>query len=346
MQRRLDASCFVGIRVSVTRLRSRVLRGEQLGGVSLVQLENGVRAARIRTLGGIDALVILDRAMDIAWCSFRGTPLVWNGPGALLPPHPGTLNDDEFQRRFFGGLVTTCGLEAFGPAGSDEYGTWGQHGHVNHTAATEIAVTNAFDAEEPYMELRGMVRQVRMFGESLRLERVWRASLYGRELMLHDRVTNDGGSAVPHMLLYHCNAGYPLLDEELTLTLPQTGMAPRDDEAKRGLAEWNRGGQPDASFQEQVFVHSPSAGAGRWCVATFANPRIERSLSVGFQPDQLPACFSWRMLGEGTYVMAVEPANCPTIEGRIAAAETGTLPFLQPGETRAYDLRFGFGETS
>ncbi len=46
------------------------------------------------------------------------------------------------------------------------------------------------------------------------------------------------------------------------------------------------------------------------------------------------------MLGHKTYVMSMEPANCPTIEGREAALNRGTLPFLEPGETREYKLSF------
>lgn len=38
--------------------------------------------------------------------------------------------------------------------------------------------------------------------------------------------------------------------------------------------------------------------------------------------------------------MGMEPANCPTIEGRVEAGKCGTLPFLEPGETRTYDLCF------
>ncbi len=52
------------------------------------------------------------------------------------------------------------------------------------------------------------------------------------------------------------------------------------------------------------------------------------------------ATSTWRMLGYGTYVMGIEPANCPTIEGRVNAEELGTLPFLEPGESRRYDLEF------
>nr|MDQ6931064.1 DUF4432 family protein [Candidatus Eremiobacteraeota bacterium] len=59
---------------------------------------------------------------------------------------------------------------------------------------------------------------------------------------------------------------------------------------------------------------------------------------VSFRPEQLPGLFTWRMLGFGAYVMAVEPANCTNVGGRLAAGET--LPFLEPGELREYILRF------
>ena len=38
--------------------------------------------------------------------------------------------------------------------------------------------------------------------------------------------------------------------------------------------------------------------------------------------------------------MGMEPTNCPTLEGRVKAGELGTLPFLEPGESRRYDLEF------
>jgi hypothetical protein len=63
---------------------------------------------------------------------------------------------------------------------------------------------------------------------------------------------------------------------------------------------------------------------------------------VRFHPEQLPACVTWRMLGMRWYVMAIEPANSETIEGRIAARERGTLPFIGAGETREYELEFRF----
>ena len=321
-------------------------RDDQIASVLQMRLDDGisrgVRAALLRNGGGVEALLVTDRALDIAQFSFRGESLVWHGPGGIAPAHPGTQNDDEFTRTFFGGLVTTCGLDAFGPAGSDAFGSWGPHGHINHCAAQDVQVRCDIESPDGHVEVRGVVLQARMMGESLRLERTWSSRIGSAQLQLHDRVTNCGGQSYPHMLLYHCNAGYPLLDEHTEVLVSHTSISPRDAQAATGIPVWNRGDTPDATFREQVFIHEPSCDGDGWAVAAVVNRRLRNGMgfAVYYKPAQLPALFTWRMLGAKTYVMAVEPANCPTIEGRIVAHERGTLPFLAPGETREYDLRF------
>jgi hypothetical protein len=46
------------------------------------------------------------------------------------------------------------------------------------------------------------------------------------------------------------------------------------------------------------------------------------------------------MLGQGTYVVGIEPCTNRT-SGRLPARESGELIILQPGESRAYDLELG-----
>jgi hypothetical protein len=46
------------------------------------------------------------------------------------------------------------------------------------------------------------------------------------------------------------------------------------------------------------------------------------------------------MLGQGTYVVGIEPSTNRT-SGRLPARQSGELIILQPGETRAYDLELG-----
>jgi hypothetical protein len=42
------------------------------------------------------------------------------------------------------------------------------------------------------------------------------------------------------------------------------------------------------------------------------------------------------MMGEGAYVVGIEPANCKGLGGRAATRESGHLPLLTPGESRHY----------
>jgi len=157
-------------------------------------------------------------------------------------------------------------------------------------------------------------------------------------------VTNDAGSRRPHMILYHCNGGFPILDDCARLYVSQSRVTPRDAEAELGIARWDRGGPPQAGFKEQVFIHEPVVCADGRATAALWNPELREGrglgLAIRFDPRQLPSLFTWRMLGMGTYVMGIEPANCPAIEGRVEAGKRGTLPFLEAGESRTYDLTF------
>ncbi len=138
-------------------------------------------------------------------------------------------------------------------------GTFGLHGRIDATPAEDVVHETRWEGDECTLEIRGTIRQTRVFGEDLRLERCLRTTIGGNHLEVHDIVTNEGGKRVPHMILYHCNAGFPLLDDASELHVSQSSMRPRDDEAQKGLAAWNHGGKPAADFAEQVFIHDPVA---------------------------------------------------------------------------------------
>ncbi len=325
-------------------LLRRVGRLEQIAGVTPVVLQdgwsNGVRALEVRNISGLRAMFIADRAMDMLSLEWRGVRLAWQSQNGVAAPQYYDPEGDNFLRTFFGGMLTTCGLANFGPASEDPFGRVGLHGSINHTPAQSVSYGLNESAAVPCLQIHGTVRQSRVFGENLRLERTWVMPLQGNTVSLHDRVTNDADGPWPHMLLYHCNAGHPLLSEDLRIHLSHAQMRARDAAAQTGLEVWNRGDVPKQGFTEQVFIHTMRNMNDSWSMGLFANDRLGIGLAVRFRCDQLPFAFTWRMLGEKTYVMAIEPANCPAIEGRAAAIESGTLPMLQPGESREYDLHF------
>ena len=64
-------------------------------------------------------------------------------------------------------------------------------------------------------------------------------------------------------------------------------------------------------------------------------------VSIKYRRSEYPILVQWKMMGEGLYVVGLEPANCH-VEGRCAERERGTLQILQPGEVRIYHLEIEF----
>jgi hypothetical protein len=117
-------------------------------------------------------------------------------------------------------------------------------------------------------------------------------------------------------------------------------MVPRDEEAQKGLAEYNRFAAPQPGFREQVFTLDLNPDAQGYTSAALVNPTLDNGLGLRLRwpKEQLPWMVEWRMLGQGEYVVGLEPVNCPTITGRANAVKEGTLPILQPGEECHYDI--------
>ena len=72
----------------------------------------------------------------------------------------------------------------------------------------------------------------------------------------------------------------------------------------------------------------------------------QRDLAQGVKCrlGQLSQFTQWKMLGQGTYVLGFEPANC-RVEGRAKERERGTLQNLAPQEERLYELEIGLVTT-
>ena len=70
------------------------------------------------------------------------------------------------------------------------------------------------------------------------------------------------------------------------------------------------------------------------------NPALGLALVISYDQASLPHLFQWKMMGQGAYVLGIEPANSSAIEGRAAARERDDLPHLAPGESFNYRLSF------
>jgi hypothetical protein len=71
---------------------------------------------------------------------------------------------------------------------------------------------------------------------------------------------------------------------------------------------------------------------------------VNRAAGIGvyqrYRKDVLPQHITWRQLGHGTYVVAMEPSTNHDA-GRFDARRRGELLHLDPDEHRDYELEIG-----
>jgi hypothetical protein len=214
------------------------------------------------------------------------------------------------------------------------------HGRIGSLPASDAAWGADWDGDECTFWIEGSVRESSVFGEDLTLHRRIQTRLGGTSLRIENVVRNEGWRAEGHMILFHMNLAFACLSPHSLLLVDPLSVDPRDDEARKGLAEYNRFTDPQPGFQEQVFTLDLNPDAAGYTAAALVNPALDNGLGlrIRWPKEQLPWMVEWRMLGQGEYVVGLEPVNCPTIQGRAEAVKRGTLPTLQPGEERHYDI--------
>jgi hypothetical protein len=291
----------------------------------------GTRRLRVVNGGGLEFDVHPDRGLDIGAATYDGIPLAWLSSTGISSPHSYEPEGRGWLRTFGGGLLTTCGLDSFGPPADDEDGVAGMHGRLG---AIPAHLTGA-EATAERISVSGTVRQTAVFAENLLLSRRITSEVGSSALTVEDTVTNEGSTASAHMVLYHVNLGWPLLDDGTVVEIPHATVKPRDADAEAGFGRQYDIGPPVRGFREQVYIHE--AGTERY--ASVTNKRRGLRFTLRFS-ETLPAVFEWKMTATQHYVLGLEPANTPEIGGRAAARAAGLLPRLEPGESVRYGLSF------
>jgi hypothetical protein len=69
--------------------------------------------------------------------------------------------------------------------------------------------------------------------------------------------------------------------------------------------------------------------------------RLEIAMAIQFNKKHLYNFTQWKQMGEGDYVLGMKPCNC-SVGGRTDNGEKGTLEFLEPGESRVFNLDIEF----
>lgn len=315
----------------------------QVAGASLREFldgpARGSRAVDVWTGSGLRFTLLPDRALDIAAAEHSGRSLCWRSGTAET--HPGFYQPEgaEWLYSFYGGLMVTCGLTYYGAPCVDEGVPLGLHGRVGNIPARNVAIETGWKGDDYFVAVKGTVAEVQVFGARLRLDRRFTVWAGEDRIELHDEVTNFGHAPCPHMMLYHCNFGYPVVSDRSRLVAPTKVLTPRDAGSEDGQEKYAEFHGPTEGWSEKVYYHDLYTARGE-TLAGIVNPEIGFGGYLKFRPSQLPRMVEWKQLGMGEYVVGLEPCT-NRVEGRDVDRALGQLRFLEAGEKVVYDLELG-----
>lgn len=335
-----------GKKYSKTELLKKVGDVSQLGGVKLYEFSDGtaknLRAVDVKTPGGIEMTVVLDRGMDISSLTYKNIPISWRSAARETSPIYYESKGSEWLRTFFGGLLTTCGLTHFGPPVIDGDEELGLHGRISNLPANNVFADCKWEKDDYMMWVQGKIREVKALEYKLELSRKITVFADKPVITINDTVENIGFSTSPLMILYHINLGFPLLDSTSRIILPAgTETSPIDKNAKKGIKSFNKFSEPIDNFEEQVFIHKIKTDKDGYGKVALVNEEFNKGEGLGilikFNNDNLPYLIQWKQAASGEYVCGLEPANS-FLGGRKIEKENKNINFINPGEKIEFNI--------
>jgi hypothetical protein len=315
---------------------------DQVAGIKSLEgadgMERGARILQVWTGTGLCFNVLADRALDISSCQYKGMSLTWRSPVGDAHPAFYDASGSAWLRSFQGGMVVTCGLDTFGPPNQDEGEDLGQHGRVSNLPVRYLNHKAFWDDDTYKLEITGEIRQTRVYGENLVMQRRITSALGSSKIRIEDTVTNESFSPFPHLILYDVNMGFPLLSENARLKFDVMETIPFDTNNDKDTSDWMVFQPPTADYQERDFIHTPQADDNGWAKVELENPTLKIAMRLSFDTKTLPYLAQWKMMREGVYVLAMQPMNTKIWGGRAAVRKQNALPVLKAGESCSYAM--------
>ena len=292
---------------------------------------DGMRMLSVRNGKGLDFLVSLDRCADIVRLSFKGENYGYFAPCGFVSPKYYDNEGAGFLKSFTAGFFTTCGLTQVGSPCEDNGEKLPLHGTISNTPCENFS----YFVSEDGIHIKATIRDAALFSYQLVMEREYVVSLDKNEIKLTDTIKNIGSRTAPLEILYHCNMGYPLLDENAEISIPAVKVEPRNEHAASGIETCLKVEKPQKDYEEMCFYHILE---GKPEISIF-NKKINKGLKMSYDTQELKCFTQWKMMGEYDYVMGLEPGNCLP-DGRDVMRQKGILEFINPGEEKTFSIKF------
>ena len=303
----------------------------------------GLHAVEVKN-GPLTFTVMLDKCMDISEMSYRGEQMIFLSKPGLNGRNPFDTHGSEAQRSIMGGLFFTCGFENICAPYTDEKGKeYPMHGRMRTSPAEHVSIETFWEEDEYVIVVSGDIREAELFGENLLLHRRIETRLGTPEITVTDTIRNEAFREEPVLVMYHCNIGYPFLQENTKLLLPTQEVLPRDQVSEANLERYAVMDAPKDNEEEYVYLHTLSADEAGNTYAAAVNEDSATGLVIRFNKNELPFFGQWKSIASGDYVIGLEPGNA-MVYGRKYHEQQGTLPLLAPQAEKKITLRFSIVE--
>jgi len=284
--------------------------------------------------GPVRFTAYIDKCLDIGELYYNGMPMHFlSRPGIMS--NNWWYDEPNSPRSIMCGMMFTCGLSNVGPKQVLPNGrVQPQHGMIRSTPAEIHGARTYWVGDDFFIELSAVMRESSLFGTNLVLRRTITAKLGETRIDIKDEIENESSTDnVPLMLMYHCNFGFPFLNESTKLVIDAVSTDGRDEAARAGMEKESPCvfGKPVAGYEEQVFYHKLKSENHK-CCASLVNPEMNLAVNIEYDDRELPNLIHWKCRDAGNYVIGVEPSNCHP-EGVLKEAENGTLRYLGAHES-------------
>ena len=284
-----------------------------------------------------------DKALDITDLTYKGMNMTFLAKPGLEGRNQYDTNGQEAQRSIMGGLFFTCGLENICAPCTIDGKDYPMHGRMRTTPAEHVCTDVLTDGDEVRLVISGEMREAELFGENLVLRRKIESVLGENSITVTDEIENQAFRPEPLMLLYHCNMGYPFLDESCRLYVPSVKVAGREEFSEEHVDGWDRIDSPKDNEPEYVFIHEMKTDENLDTMVLVANHEQNIGLVIEFNQKNLPYFMEWKSMASGDYVLGLEPSNS-SVYGKPYHVEHDSVHYLQPFEKETNVLKFSVVE--
>ena len=265
--------------MQVASVRRYTVTDGAMQGLRIIDCDNGKLRFLLNESKTLDMMQLYHKGQNISFISKNGF----------------SVRNDSFLGRFEGGMVYTCGLDSLGARDGFE-----MHGSLHNRVAS---VTKAECTAENIV-IEAEIKDSALFGKNLVLKRKVYTAIGSDSVTISDTLVNEGYRKEEFCLLYHVNAGYPLLDEGCKITADTKEIVPRTEWAKERLGLRGVINAPVPEEEETCYFIEMNRPA-----VTLSNEKLGKKFTLSYSGDTLPHFIQWKSMASGDYALGLEPCT-------------------------------------